>query len=100
MIITILRGSVREENSGHSTWAFDCGICEHGRTKPWLWANGVGHMWRTSGDSRPCWEGTGHRATHGVLTILDVSSEHQLNRFSGIGGWNDPDMLMACSPPI
>jgi len=95
-----LRGSVREENSGHSTWAFDCGICEHGRTKPWLWANGVGHMWRTSGDSRPCWEGTGHRATHGVLTILDVSSEHQLNRFSGIGGWNDPDMLMACSPPI
>ena len=31
-------------------------ICEWGGSKPWLWANGVGQLWRTTGDIAPCWD--------------------------------------------
>jgi len=29
-------------------------LCEWGDNQPWNWAAGVGHMWRTTGDNKPC----------------------------------------------
>ncbi|OGD30451.1 MAG: alpha-galactosidase [Candidatus Aminicenantes bacterium RBG_13_63_10] len=58
-------------------------ICEWGRSKPWLWARGVGHLWRTTGDIKDKWES--------VLTLLDL--QVGLEEYAGPGGWNDPDML-------
>lgn len=58
-------------------------ICEWGGSKPWEWAKGVGHLWRTTGDREPTWES--------FLTILDAQSP--LAPYAGPGHWNDPDIL-------
>lgn len=58
-------------------------ICEWGSTQPWLWARGIGHLWRTTGDIQPTWES--------IMHILDL--QVGLEKYAGSGGWNDPDML-------
>ncbi len=61
-------------------------MCEWGSNKPWLWARGVGHLWRTTGDIGNTWNG--RDSFHRLL-------DHQVDlaRYAGPGGWNDPDML-------
>jgi alpha-galactosidase len=69
-------------------------ICEWGTNKPWLWDKKIGHLWRTSGDICPIWNGEfGHGAwfSNGILTILDMQKE--LRQYAGPGHWNDPDMM-------
>ncbi|RQW04231.1 carbohydrate-binding protein, partial [candidate division KSB1 bacterium] len=58
-------------------------ICEWGSTQPWLWARGIGHLWRTTGDIQANWGS--------IMSILD--SQVGLEKYAGPGGWNDPDML-------
>jgi len=58
-------------------------MCEWGRNKPWEWARGVGHLWRTTGDIRDTWDS--------FVRLLDQQAG--LDKFAGPGGWNDPDML-------
>ncbi len=58
-------------------------ICEWGRQRPWEWAPGLGHLWRTSPDIADTWES--------VVGTLDRQVE--LHRFAGPDHWNDPDML-------
>jgi alpha-galactosidase len=71
-------------------------ICEWGTNKPWLWANGIGNLWRTTGDISDKWEGQakwpdGSCCSNGMLAILD--QQVGLDSFAGPGHWNDPDML-------
>jgi alpha-galactosidase len=61
-------------------------LCEWGSTKPWLWADTVGELWRTTGDIQDKFA-TGH----GVLKILDEQSKIRI--YNKPNGWNDPDML-------
>lgn len=74
-------------------------ICEWGTNKPWLWGRGVGHLWRTTFDIRPCWD-CGQRVMSqgvevenfiGFTKILDLQAG--LEWYAGPGHWNDPDML-------
>jgi len=58
-------------------------LCEWGRSKPWEWARGVGHLWRTTGDIADSW---------GSWTRL-LDQQVELYKYAGPGGWNDPDML-------
>lgn len=58
-------------------------ICEWGSNRPWEWAAGIGHLWRTTGDIDDSWGS--------MLANLDASTAHQA--VAGPGGWNDPDML-------
>ena len=58
-------------------------ICEWGNNKPWAWAKGVGHLWRTTGDISDNW------ASLLKLTKLNMA----LADYAGPGHWNDPDML-------
>lgn len=58
-------------------------ICEWGSNEPWLWAKGIGNLWRTTGDIRDSWES--------MTNILEVNDK--LADYAGPGGWNDPDML-------
>ncbi len=69
-------------------------MCEWGASKPWEWAENVGHMWRTTGDiccgfpevvQYPTW------TQNGVLGIMDKNKP--LREYAGPGHWNDPDML-------
>jgi alpha-galactosidase len=66
-------------------------ICEWGSTQPWLWAPGVGHLWRTTSDIQDCWDCSQPWGGMGLIHILDLQTE--LHPFAGPGHWNDPDML-------
>jgi alpha-galactosidase len=58
-------------------------ICEWGQNKPWTWAKGVGHLWRTTGDISDSWE-----------SMLEIAKRNMaLADYAGPGHWNDPDML-------
>lgn len=58
-------------------------ICEWGMAKPWNWGAKAGTMWRTTHDILPIWKS---------ITWIYNST---LKRYehSGIGHYNDPDML-------
>jgi alpha-galactosidase len=58
-------------------------MCEWGRSQPWTWARGVGHLWRTTGDIGDRWAS--------FTRLLD--QQVGLEKYAGPGGWNDPDML-------
>ncbi|MPQ44956.1 carboxypeptidase regulatory-like domain-containing protein [Clostridium tarantellae] len=64
-------------------------VCEWGNREPWLWANEMGHMWRTTGDIT-----FNHgKATWGeVMYIYDKNID--LAKYAVKNGWNDPDMLV------
>lgn len=69
-------------------------ICEWGDNKPWLWAQPLGHLWRTTGDIINCWDcvvNHGSWESNGVMKILDKQAG--LRKYSGPGQWNDPDMM-------
>ena len=70
-------------------------ICEWGLSKPWLWAEDVGHLWRTTGDIRNNWDVPDAKAGKvwggGVIVNLDMQEE--LESYAGPDHWNDPDML-------
>jgi alpha-galactosidase len=69
-------------------------ICEWGPRSPWLWGKEVGgHMWRTSYDVHDIWDMPRNETSPiGIVTSIDAMAD--LGRFSGPGGWNDPDMLV------
>ena len=66
-------------------------ICEWGSSKPWLWAPGVGHLWRSTGDIQDCWDCSRSWGGMGVAHIIDLQAD--LYPYAGPGHWNDPDML-------
>jgi alpha-galactosidase len=71
-------------------------ICEYGMTRPWLWASGIGQMWRITSDVDDLWSGRRPRDDHrhGAISILAaLGAEQGLSAYSRPGGWNDPDML-------
>jgi len=66
-------------------------MCEWGQSKPWLWAAGVGQLWRSTGDIQDCWDCSTWWGGMGVTHIIDL--QEPLYPFAGPGHWNDPDML-------
>jgi alpha-galactosidase len=66
-------------------------MCEWGSSKPWLWAQGVGQLWRSTGDIQDCWDCGKEWGGIGVSHIIDLVAE--LYPYAGPGHWNDPDML-------
>jgi alpha-galactosidase len=69
-------------------------LCEWGNNKPWLWGAKVGHLWRTTGDIAPIFDGEdnhGSWSSWGVMRILDM--QEGLRQYAGPDHWNDPDMM-------
>jgi len=71
-------------------------MCEWGTAKPWLWANGIGNLWRTTGDISDVWSSNkkwpdGSCCQLGFVNILDLQAD--LYSYAGPGHWNDPDMM-------
>jgi alpha-galactosidase len=72
-------------------------LCEWGNNKPWLWAQDVGHLWRTTGDITDCYDCQDVFAT-GWKYIL--KSQVGLEKYAGPDHWNDPDMLEVGNPGL
>jgi len=70
-------------------------ICEWGLNKPWLWANDVGHMYRSTGDIRNNWDipDAKEGKVWGGGVIINLDMQQELHPYSGPGHWIDPDML-------
>jgi len=66
-------------------------LCEGGVNRPWLWAQSVGNLWRTTTDIQDCWSCKRSWGGAGVVLILDIVND--LYSYAGPGHWNDPDML-------
>jgi alpha-galactosidase len=66
-------------------------LCEGGKSQPWTWARGVGHLWRTTKDIEDCYDCVNEWGGLGWTRIVDLQAG--LERYAGPGGWNDPDML-------
>lgn len=66
-------------------------ICEWGLSEPWKWAKDVGHLWRTTYDIKDWYDGEIDGNFLGWSKILD--KQIGLEKYSGPGHWNDPDML-------
>ena len=69
-------------------------LCEWGNSQPWLWAEPVGQLWRTTGDITAQFDGIKNHGTwhaNGVMTIVDM--QDTLRKYAGPNHWNDPDML-------
>lgn len=64
-------------------------ICEWGSNSPWLWANDLGHLWRTTYDITST---AGKASWSKVMQIYDDNVV--LAEYAGPNGWNDPDMLV------
>lgn len=72
-------------------------LCEWGNNKPWLWAEDVGHLWRTTGDITDCYDCQEVYST-GWKFILDT--QVGLEKYAGPDHWNDPDMLEVGNPGL
>jgi alpha-galactosidase len=69
-------------------------LCEWGGTRPWEWAANVGHLWRTTGDISPVFEGEVNHGTWSSLGVMKIVEMHPgIREFAGPDHWNDPDML-------
>jgi len=69
-------------------------ICEWGSHNPWLWAGGVGELYRTTGDIGPSFisnKSYGNWEAQSVIGILD--KQIPIRKYNGPNHWNDPDML-------
>jgi alpha-galactosidase len=58
-------------------------ICEWGQNQPWLWAQDVGNLWRTTGDIND---------TYAKMVSI-AKRNMSLAQYAKPGAWNDPDML-------
>lgn len=69
-------------------------LCEWGNNQPWLWAQPLGQLWRTTGDITAQFDGIkqyNNWHANGVMTIVDL--QDTLRKYAGPNHWNDPDML-------
>ena len=66
-------------------------LCEHGRSKPWLWAHGVGPMWRIGYDIRDQFDGNA-----GLWSVTDAMEKgmQSIADYARPGNYNDPDFLV------
>ena len=72
-------------------------LCEWGGRSPHLWGRSVGgHMWRVSGDVIDTWVNIWMASWNAYALGVDVSVDiaAELYEYSGLGGWNDLDMLV------
>lgn len=58
-------------------------ICEWGWNRPYKWGAKAGNLWRTTMDIKPFWK----------WIVMIYRHTAKLYKYSGVGGWNDPDML-------
>ena len=78
-----VRYAIFRDALAHSGRPIVFSICNWGVKAPWLWGPRTGNLWRTTGDIND---------TYDRMSVIGFS-QNGLEKFSGPGHWNDPDML-------
>ena len=69
-------------------------LCEWGNHQPWLWADGVGEMYRATGDITANFDKDKHMGTWTALSVMTIVDKMPaIRQYNGPNHWNDPDML-------
>lgn len=69
-------------------------ICEWGDHSPWLWAKGVGELYRSTGDIGVGFVNNIKINNWTALSVLNiVDKQEAIREYNGPNHWNDPDML-------
>jgi alpha-galactosidase len=69
-------------------------LCEWGNHQPWLWARGVGELYRTTGDITASFDKDKHNNTWTALSVMSIlDKQPAIAQYNGPNHWNDPDML-------
>ena len=72
-------------------------LCEWGNNKPWLWAENIGHLWRTTGDITDCYD---CQEVYSLGWKFILKAQIGLEKYAGPDHWNDPDMLEVGNPGL
>ncbi len=60
-------------------------LCQYGLDEVWKWGPSVGgNLWRTTGDISDNWKS---------MSQIGFDKQVGLEKYAGVGHWNDPDML-------
>jgi alpha-galactosidase len=69
-------------------------LCEWGNHQPWLWAKGVGELYRTTGDITASFDRDKHFNNWSALSVMSIlDKQAAIAKYNGPNHWNDPDML-------
>jgi len=69
-------------------------LCEWGGHQPWLWATGVGELYRTTGDITANFNKDKHMGTWTALSVMNILDKQvKIRKYNGPNHWNDADML-------
>jgi alpha-galactosidase len=69
-------------------------LCEWGNHQPWLWAKGVGEMYRTTGDITANFNKDKNLGTWSALSVMSIlEKQANIRQYNGPNHWNDADML-------
>ena len=69
-------------------------LCEWGNHQPWLWAKGVGELYRTTGDITANFDKDKHMGTWTALSVMNIlDKQESIRKYNGPNHWNDADML-------
>ncbi|CAM3644071.1 glycoside hydrolase family 27 protein [Mucilaginibacter galii] len=69
-------------------------LCEWGNHQPWLWADGVGEMYRATGDITANFDKDKHMGTWTALSVMTIVDKMPaIRQYNGPNHWNDADML-------
>ncbi len=69
-------------------------ICEWGSHEPWLWAGGVGELYRTTGDISASFAHDKDMGSWTALSVVGILDRQiPIRKYNRPNHWNDPDML-------
>ena len=69
-------------------------LCEWGDHAPWLWAGGVGDLYRTTGDITASFINNKRFGTWSAQSVINILDKQiPIRKYNGPNHWNDPDML-------
>ncbi|MDN3580062.1 glycoside hydrolase family 27 protein [Mucilaginibacter flavus] len=69
-------------------------LCEWGNHQPWLWAGGVGELYRNTGDITASFDKNKNYGSWSALSVMSILDKQvNIGKYNGPNHWNDPDML-------
>ena len=86
---TAMGDGITAANKALNKSGFVFSLCSWGNGNPWTWGDQGAHLWRTTGDIKANFSGSGAGSVQGNYIL----NYNEAQPYNGPGHWNDPDML-------